>query len=624
MAGYGWTAYDVRKGGTHVVNDTGNKLDLITHFVKASDDGNYGKWGLRVRARPRADGHDRQRSTVILYLGVEESRSTVECTKEYKTTASKTNVICNGMTTGLGDFKLQFSDKTANDVSHWTSIKSVTVPVDTIWQAKSIWMEQLQDTGSPDGLSADSPGKGNLHFVQKTFEGGCDWDIMFSPGTISEDVAITSLTEDIQDVQSTFDDRFNSAFSPQRPFQDERHITFSQYLLSNLMGGIGYFHGTSIVDTSSAPEYAETDLDFWGKAATARSRAVVQEEGPYQLFTSVPSRPFFPRGFLWDEGFHLQVIMDWDMDLALEIISSWFNLMDDDGWIAREQILGSEARSKVPSEFQTQYPHYANPPTLFLIVQVFVAKLNAITPYAGTPSRLLGDPTAGKSMLAAVYPKLRKHYEWFRRTQAGGNGTLHEHSGSDLNQGYRWRGRIPQHILTSGLDDYPRAQPPHPGELHVDALCWVGTMAMALKEVSAFLGEKADEALFSRHETGVVRSIDSIHWSEAQRAYCDTRVVNDGHVEKICHKGYISLFPFFTKLMSPDHPHLGAVLDLIRDPEELWSPYGLRSLSLKDEFYGTDENYWRSPVWININYMVIQRLLVSTPCNVVQFWGQVI
>jgi len=497
----------------------------------------------------------------------------------------------------------------------------VTVPVDTIWQAKSIWMEQLQDTGSPHGLIADSPGKGNLHFVQKTFEGGSDFNILFSSGTTIEAMTSTSLTEDIQILQSAFDDRFESGFSPQPPFQDERHVTFSRYLLSNLMGGIGYFHGTSIVDSSSASEYAETDLNFWEKAATARSRTVVYEEGPYQLFTSVPSRPFFPRGFLWDEGFHLQVIMDWDMDLALEIVSSWLDLMDEDGWIAREQILGAEARSKVPSEFQTQYPHYANPPTLFLVVQGFVARLNGITTYSGTPSRLLGDPAAGRSLLAAVNPKLGKHYEWFRRTQAGGNGTVYGHPGSDLNHGYRWRGRTPQHILTSGLDDYPRAQPPHPGELHVDVLCWVGTMAMALREVSAFLGEKEDEALFSRHESDVIRSVDKIHWSETHRAYCDTTIVDDDHVEEICHKGYISLFPFFTKLIGPDHPHLEAVLDLIGDPDELWTPYGLRSLSLKDEFYGTDENYWRSPIWVNINYMVIQRLLVSIPSNIIQCLG---
>jgi mannosyl-oligosaccharide glucosidase len=52
--------------------------------------------------------------------------------------------------------------------------------------------------------------------------------------------------------------------------------------------------------------------------------------------------------------------------ISLEMIESWLNLMDDKGWIAREQILGDEARSRVPEEFQIQYPHFANPPTLIM------------------------------------------------------------------------------------------------------------------------------------------------------------------------------------------------------------------------------------------------------------------
>ena len=180
------------------------------------------------------------------------------------------------------------------------------------------------------------------------------------------------------------------------------------------MGGIGYFYGTRKVDVSSAPEYAETDRDFWEKAASARSGAVVEEQGPYELFSAVPSRPFFPRGFLWDEGFHLQVILDWDMDLALEIVSSWFALMDENGWISREQILGPEARSKVLSEFQTQHLHYANPPTLFLIIQAFIATLSGESPYSGAPSRYLSDSVAAKAVLAAIYTKMKKYYIWFR------------------------------------------------------------------------------------------------------------------------------------------------------------------------------------------------------------------
>ena len=611
MAGYGWTAYDVRKGGIQIVNDTGNKLDLITQFAKVSNDDSGGQWGLRVKGIPRANAHDHQKTTIIFYLGSEDSNSRIECTEVHNINPSNRDVVCDGAMTGLDNFKIQIPDhRPESDSSQRTSVKSLTVPADTIWRAKSIFTDQLKGSDAREGMVADNPGEGNLHFVQKSFESGFEFDVLFSSDSISEAMTSGFLTEGIQDALSTFNQRFQAVYSPQAPFQEEQYIKFSQSLLSNLMGGIGYFYGTSKVDVSSAPEYAETDQNFWEQAASAQSRAVVEEQGPHQLFSAIPSRPFFPRGFLWDEGFHLQVILDWDMDLALEMVSSWLDLMDENGWIAREQILGREARSKVPSEFQTQYPHYANPPTLFLVVQAFVARLSGNFPFSGAPSQYLSDPVIGKAFLKAVYPKMRKHYEWFCRTQAG-NLKNYQLLGSDFNQGYRWRGRTPQHILTSGLDDYPRAQPPHPEELHVDALCWVGSMAVALGKISAFLGEKEDQIMFSKHETDVVRSIDGIHWSEPDQAYCDATVVDGNQIEKVCNKGYISLFPFLVGLMGPDHSHIEAVLDLIRDPEELWSPHGLRSLSPKDKYYGTDENYWRSPVWININYMVIQRLLVS-------------
>lgn len=35
-----------------------------------------------------------------------------------------------------------------------------------------------------------------------------------------------------------------------------------------------------------------------------------------------------------------------------------------------------------------------------------------------------------------------------------------------------------------GLDDYPRAAEPHPGELHVDLISWVGFMSQTLGRVA--------------------------------------------------------------------------------------------------------------------------------------------
>lgn len=421
----------------------------------------------------------------------------------------------------------------------------------------------------------------------------------------------------------SFGERFSSVFAPKAPFNADKFKKFGRTMFSNLIGGIGYFHGESLVDRSNAPEYDEENEGFWDETAEARARKQEALEGPYDLFTSVPSRPFFPRGFLWDEGFHLLPVADWDIDLTLEIVKSWFNLMDDDGWIAREQILGAEARSKVPQEFQTQYPHYANPPTLFLVIDAFVEKLrktNGSLP-AGRAhlsqdetlaTASLDNPEIGLEYLRRLYPLLRRQFYWFKKTQAG-DIKSYDREAYSSKEAYRWRGRTVAHCLTSGLDDYPRPQPPHPGELHVDLMSWVGAMAKSLINIGDVLGMAADVEGFRTVLDAIEHNLDDLHWSEAEGCYCDATIDDFEENQLVCHKGYISLFPFLTGLLRPDNPKLGRILALMGDEDELWSPHGLRSLSKKDEFYGTAENYWRSPVWMNINYLAVVQLHVCLP-----------
>lgn len=50
------------------------------------------------------------------------------------------------------------------------------------------------------------------------------------------------------------------------------------------------------------------------------------------------------------------------------------------------------------------------------------------------------------------------------------------------------------------------------------------------------------------------------------------------------------------------------MLDVLRDPEELWSKYGIRSLSKKDKFFGVGDNYWRGNIWLPINYLILRGL----------------
>lgn len=303
--------------------------------------------------------------------------------------------------------------------------------------------------------------------------------------------------------------------------------------------------------------------------------------------------------------------------------------MDEDGWIAREQILGPEARSKVPQEFQVQYPHYANPPTLFLVLDVFIDKLrlndSSPTDTSTQPkfdddvrTTHLNNPELALAYLRTLYPLLKRHYFWFRKTQWG-DVKSYDRDAYSTKEAYRWRGRTPQHILTSGLDDYPRPQPPHPGELHVDLISWMGLMTRSIRRIAEKLGEEEDATEFHGYETAIIRNIDDLHWDEKAQTYCDVTIDDYEESVHVCHKGYISIFPFLTGLLPADSPRLGAVLDLISDPEELWSDYGIRSLSKRDEFYGTEENYWRSPVWINMNYLAVRSLLVSISTSLPQY-----
>lgn len=625
MAGYGWEEYDTRHGGREVIHDAGNQIDLTIDFVKVPGGANGGSWAARITGKPRDDAPANLVTTLLFYAGM-EGLGELGFAHQPSNEGVKGPVTIFGNTGELGDFDIEIVDGPNNKLPYkvhdsWDSkpldvtlTQSFMVPPDQIWRGREVafsgfkstidklMKEYTQENMAPpwQAFTIENDARpGNVHMIQKVFVGGFQFDVLFKSRS-GPAVSPSTLDGTVVSVSENFKNKFDKVFKPAKPFDEEDHRACAESLLSNLAGGIGYFYGDSLVDRSYASEYDEEDEGFWEATAEARARTEPSNDPATELFTSVPSRPFFPRGFLWDEGFHLIPIVEWDADLALQIVESWLKLMDEDGWIAREQILGPEARSKVPAEFQVQYPHYANPTTLFLIVEALSKKLES-------QSLPVGEKGDIRTRLERLYPQLQKHYEWYRRTQAG-DIKSYDREAFSTKEGYRWRGRTPRHILPSGLDDYPRAQPPHPGELHLDLLSWVGLMSRSLVTISGMLGNNDNVKTYTKHLTAISRNLDDLHWSSQHHAYCDATIDDYDEHMLVCHKGYISLMPFMLDLLPHNHKNMPAVLDLIADPEHLWSPYGIRSLSKQDELYGTDENYWRSPIWMNMNYLIVKSL----------------
>lgn len=125
---------------------------------------------------------------------------------------------------------------------------------------------------------------------------------------------------------------------------------------------------------------------------------------------------------------------------------------------------------------------------------------------AGTESRLVEDPELAREFLQKIYKPLKRHYDWFRRTQRG-QIKQYSRKARSRTEAYRWRGRSELHVLTSGMDDYPRG-PPHAGELHLDLISWMAFFSKTMREIASFVGEKEDEITFSKNERAILNNIE--------------------------------------------------------------------------------------------------------------------
>lgn len=106
-----------------------------------------------------------------------------------------------------------------------------------------------------------------------------------------------SLTSGLQAFKNVFNERFRANFPLAKDVDTPEYFGFAKAMASNLLGGIGYFYGDSIVDYAFVQEWDDEEaIAETGAGGNAGEPTMVEPRG---LLTATPSRSFFPRGFYW-------------------------------------------------------------------------------------------------------------------------------------------------------------------------------------------------------------------------------------------------------------------------------------------------------------------------------------
>lgn len=617
---YGWLQHDGRTFGYQEIKDY--PFTLETSFVKFPNNKYGGDWTARISVHNTAKSNET--ISLIWYTALDEKDGGFLI----PTTAADPLSIAGvrGETVGLGDFQLSVTAVNGT-VLHSSYLSTVSPGVQHLRQVLTSHLYLENDKVTRTKFIA-LPGEFLRNNKGETFEPNFVATMVTVRAPFTLDVAYRSVhgltpkdvrtmagppigdeyTEVLANHRAKFNDRFERTFNLKEKGYTQAEIDFAQGALSNMIGGIGYFHGSSRVQSTHTIEA----VPYW-KAS---------------LYASVPSRSFFPRGFLWDEGFHGLLIAAWDLDIELDIIDHWMDLMNVEGWIPREQILGAEALAKVPEEFVTQRNTIANPPTFFLTLKMILSKYSSAMM---TSARL--------SNLERLYPRLQAWIGWYNSTQRG-----------DLPGTYRWRGRdefkpteINPKTLASGLDDYPRSSHPTDDERHLDLRCWIAFASGVMAELSHLIGRDDAKYWETHYYLSDNSLLNELHLSPYTETYADWGLHTDSVVLKAIRPakqhpqqhiplekqrvvlkqpepryvdssfGYVSLFPFLLEILTTDSPQLDRILKHIHDPEVLWTNFGLRSLSKQSPLYMKrntehDPPYWRGQIWININYLALKAL----------------
>jgi putative isomerase len=159
--------------------------------------------------------------------------------------------------------------------------------------------------------------------------------------------------------------------------------------------------------------------------------------------------------------------------------------------------------------------------------------------------------------------------------------------------------------VESGTDNNPAvSDEPSQTTEGVDLQSYIYREYLALAFLSRRLEEDRDATLYEEKAASLKALVQQHLWSEEDGSYWNIDSRTRAYV-KI--KTWTNFLPLWAGIASPAQAK--RMIAVLLDPAQFWSPHGVRTLSRDEKLYDPGRGYWRGPVWVLSNYLMMHGLL---------------
>lgn len=203
-----------------------------------------------------------------------------------------------------------------------------------------------------------------------------------------------------------------------------------------------------------------------------------------------------------------------------------------------------------------------------------------------------------------------QNYEWLRHPSADTQLTYYEKLADTL-AFWELARRSPDGLfrwfngLESGVDNNPAvSDDPADTTEGVDLQCYIYREYMAMAILAEKLGIPAEEKTYEQKAHDLSELIRTKMWSERDGTFLNIDSRTGKFVEI---KTWTNFVPLWVGIATSSQANEMIRAHLL-SPREFWSPNGIRTIAKTEALYNPGSGYWRGPVWILSNYLMMHGL----------------